>query len=124
MNTVAIERTTVAVAAGHLALAVLIATGRAGYTVDPDGVVGTMAEHWAWVPIHAVLGVLILASVVLQHNRMLVMALSSGALFWWSLLMGSWAVQLEPDATWAVAILGLAFSAVAFGMSGLWADRE
>ena len=120
----ALTRATVAVACGHLALALLIVVDRAGLTGTPGGVIPRAADHWVWAPLHVTAALALYAALILTHHRMPAHAISTGILAGWSLLMGVWAIQLEPDGTWAVAALGLVLAAVSFALSGLWADRE
>lgn len=119
-----VERATVTVGIGHLGLAALIASDRAGYSQDPIGWLGRLAENWLWAPIHVIVGLIVLTSLTLRVGRMGSLSLSMGVLLFWSTTMGLWALQLEPDATLGVAALGGILSAVAFALSGLWADRE
>lgn len=119
-----LERATAAVAGGHLALALLTAIDRAGYGGRAQGVVGAAAEHALWMPAHAAVALALLASLTAPALRVPALSVSTGTLACWSALMWAWAIQLEPDATWAVAALGAALGAVSFALSGLWADRE
>lgn len=120
----ALTRATVAVACGHLALALLTAFDRAGFGRRSPGVIPDAADHPLWIPAHLVVALCVLAAVACRQWRMVALAASTGVLVGWSLLMGVWAIQLDPDATWAVTALGLTLGAVAFALSGLWADRE
>lgn len=119
-----LERATVAVAAGHLALALLTAIDRAGYGGRPAGLIGSAADHPLWVLAHLTAALALLAAVATGIGHVGAHITSVGALAGWSVLMGAWAMQLDPNATWAVAILGFALAAVSFALSGLWADRE
>lgn len=119
-----LERATAAVAVGHIALALLTVIDRVGFGRRPQGLIPGAADHPLWVPAHIVIACAILAALTAQHLRMAALAASTGILVGWSLLMGAWAVQLNPDATWAVTALGLTLAAVSFALSGLWAERE
>lgn len=110
------------IAVAHALTALLIITDRAGYSARPVDVVGGAAEHPAWALLHLVVGVAMGAAATYRRTRAMWLAscASIGVMGGWSVLMLVWAVRLDPDATWGVALGG----GVVTVLSAVLADRE
>lgn len=119
-----LERVTVAIAGGHMALALIMLMGKAGFGRRTSTLIPAVAEHPMWIIANMVAALLIVATVAQRHWRRYAMVVSTGVYAGWAILMGAWAVQLAPDATWAVTLLGLVLALVSFATNGQWSVKE